>query len=224
MKKKLKNPNTPKLWDELLFENNSKLRRSPFYLAKMDKVLEYLGKYRGKFLDIGFGRGDLEKKIIKKRLPIEIYGVDISSRSVKIAKKGLKGNYYVSDIYKLPFKSSFFEIIAILDVLEHIYEKDIFRALREVSRVLKKNGKLVISIPLNENLDQLNMEGRNSNRHLREYTPEILQRELSTSGFKIIAERYIYAFKELYTIKSFIMKFLAGFRKPNLLIVYCVKK
>ncbi len=218
-----KNPNTPRVWDGVLFLQNASLLGSPFYLDKINKVSDILQNYEGKFLDIGIGMGNLENMLINRNIDLKIYGVDISPKAIANVKNKLKGFFYVSDIFKLPFNRSFFEVATVLDVLEHIYQKDALQALNEISRVLKKGGGLIVSVPLNENLSKLNKEKRNLNHHLREYTFEILERELNLAGFQVREKKYIYAFETLYGIKTFLMKFIPKFRKPNLLIVHSVK-
>jgi len=219
-----KNPNTPQLWDKLLFNSNKNFLESSFYRSKIDEVVTYIGKGTGRFLDVGFGSGNLEKRLINNGLKLEIYGVDISPKAIKKAKKDIKGNFHIASIFKLPYGKYFFSIIVILDVLEHIEEHRAIEALKEISRVLKKNGKLIISVPLNENLKRLIKNGKNYNEHMREYTYEILAKELKTVGIRIIDKQYLFAFDKQYKLKTFIMKFLPGFRKPNLLIIQSVKK
>ncbi len=220
----MKNPNTPKVWDKLLFEKNDVLIKGPFYIKKIKSVIHFLKRNPGKFLDIGIGAGNLERDLIKSKLPIEVYGVDISSKSIKNAKKTLNGKFYVAGVSKLPFKTSFFDTVAVLDVLEHIYEKDLIKALKEINRVTKKHGSLVVSVPLNENLEKLNREGKNYSRHVREYNLYILKKELESAGFVIEESEFIFAFRNFFTIKSIIVKLIPWYRKPNLLIVFCKKK
>jgi ubiquinone/menaquinone biosynthesis C-methylase UbiE len=217
------NPNTPALWDKLLFENNEILLNSPFYLDKIKYVISKLKTVKGIFLDIGFGAGNLEKEIIRKNLDLSLYGVDISTKAVREAKNTLRGNFFVAKAVKMPFKTSFFDAVAILDVLEHLYKSDSLRVLNEISRVLKKGGLFIVSVPINEDLRQLNEENQNLNQHLREYSFEILKKELITAGFSVLDKKLIYGFRTHYRVKSLIVKFLPGFRKPNLLLVSCVK-
>ncbi|HET7098949.1 MAG TPA: class I SAM-dependent methyltransferase [Patescibacteria group bacterium] len=218
------NPNTEKLWNNLLFSWNRTLLNSPFYVDKIMKVSDFIQNYSGNFLDIGMGVGNLEKEIIKRNIKLALYGVDISSKAIDKVKSEIKGNFYVSEIYKMPFKSRLFDVVAILDVLEHIYKKDTQKALKEVNRIMKRNSGLVISVPINENLSKLNRERVNFNQHVREYTSEILTKELNKSGFEVKKEISIYAFKKFYKIKTFAIKFLPGFKKPNLLVLFCIKK
>lgn len=224
MEKRNHNPNTSKLWGRLLFEDNELLVKSPFYIKKMNSVIKFFKGYTGKFLDIGVGAGNLEKSIIKANLPVQIYGVDISTKAIKTAKKTLTGDYYIANIFKLPFKKSFFDVVAVLDVFEHVYEKDIYKALKEIYRVTKKNGSLVVSVPLNEDLKKLNKEELNYSRHVREYNLNILTNELNSTGFIVEKSEFIYAFRTQFAVKSIIVKLIPSIRKPNLLIVYCKKK
>ncbi len=69
----------------------------------------------------------------------------------------------------------------------------------------------------------MNREGTNFNRHLREYTPRILERELDLSGFRVLRKDFIYAFRNLYFLKNLIAKIFPDFRRPNVLIVYSKK-
>ena len=53
----------------------------------------------------------------------------------------------VGDLNHLPFKSHTFDYIFCLDGLEHLNFEEQKKALKEISRVLKKRGKLILSIP-----------------------------------------------------------------------------
>jgi len=224
MKRGIKNPNTPELWDKLLFQKNKKLLGSPIYQDKLRKILSFLKSKNGKFLDIGFGAGNLEEFIIKNNLALDIYGIDISPRAVSTAKSRLEGNYYVSSVEKLPFKNSIFNIVVMADVMEHIEKEKSVHVLAEVRRVMKKGGWLVISVPLNEGLARLVTMEENENRHMREFTSEMLRNELRESGFVADKMNYLYAFKKYYRIKTFVASLIPGFREPNLLITYARKK
>ncbi|TXT62887.1 MAG: SAM-dependent methyltransferase [Promethearchaeota archaeon] len=53
------------------------------------------------------------------------------------------------DIKYLPYRDKSVDLICILDVLEHI--RDDNKAIRELSRVLKKEGKIIVTVPYNMN-------------------------------------------------------------------------
>ena len=47
---------------------------------------------------------------------------------------------------KLPFKNNFFDYSLCLDSLHHLNKKDVEEVIKEIRRVLKKNGKCFISV------------------------------------------------------------------------------
>ena len=86
---------------------------------------------------------------------------DIISDRVREAKnlvdyklnKTKKINLICSDGQNLPFKENNFDIVFCLEVLEHIIRPDQF--LRELLRVLKKNGTLICTLPIEIGLSLL---------------------------------------------------------------------
>ncbi|MBF0204461.1 MAG: methyltransferase domain-containing protein [Desulfamplus sp.] len=98
----------------------------------------------------------------------------------------------------LPFKTESFSVIYLCDVIEHLFFHDIKTLLTEIVRVLKPEGKLIISTP---NLNRLGnliriMCGYSPNPplyvescgktfgHIREFAPKELYRILSVHGLK----------------------------------------
>jgi ubiquinone/menaquinone biosynthesis C-methylase UbiE len=218
------NSNTPNLWDKRLFETDKELLGSPFYLDKISRIGKFLKNKKGKFLDVGLGMANLERWLLDRESQLKIYGVDFSPKAVLYAKKKLAGKFVVAKSQKLPFKKSYFDFAAMLDVLEHIPRGESKKALGEINRVLKKGGEFVVSVPLNEDLETMNRNRTNFNRHLRQYTVRILVRELQLAGFKVLKRDFIYAFRNFYFLKNLITKIFPNFRKPNLLILYVQKK
>ena len=99
-----------------------------------------------------------------------------------------------------------------------------FEALSELFRVIKKNGNLIVSVPLNEGLQMLISNNINPNGHVRVYTSSLIKAELKISGFNIIDEQYLYAFKKNYKLKKFIVtRFIKNYRKPNNIIIVARK-
>lgn len=224
MRRKDINPNTPELWDRLLFEKNRELLASDFYKDKINRIYKFLKNRKGRFLDVGVGMGNLESKMLRDGTKLDIHGVDISPKAIFRAKKRLKGQFYISRAESLPFKDSYFDVVALIDVLEHVDEAKSITTLRESNRVLKRHGHLIVSVPINEDLVDLIRTKRNTNEHMREFTPEILGNELALADFSVIKKDLLYAFSKFYYLKSLIMRFIPGYRKPNLLIMFSRKK
>ena len=72
---------------------------------------------------------------------------DIAKLPLKQYIRDKKGHPLRGDLIKLPYKDESFDFISALDVLEHINDDDL--AVSEISRVLKKNGMVVITVPHN---------------------------------------------------------------------------
>jgi ubiquinone/menaquinone biosynthesis C-methylase UbiE len=70
--------------------------------------------------------------------------MELSPGAIKIAKsKGL--NVIKGNVYKIPFKDNIFDLVHMSEVIEHLLDTD--KALSEIHRVLKPNGKLIITTP-----------------------------------------------------------------------------
>lgn len=103
-------------------------------------------KFKHPILDVGCGNGLVAKVILSKRGEKFDWGIDLSSREVGYAKKsGCYRKCKVASVYNLPFDDQQFEMVFSNSVIEHIQDLD--KALREISRVLKKRGLLVITVP-----------------------------------------------------------------------------
>lgn len=209
--------NSPYFWDRKLNENMDEIIKSPIFNRKNEIVVKYIKKLRGRLLDIGFGYGHIENEIVREKLNIKMYGIDISKYAVQNAKSKYKGTFLQSSTDKIPFKENYFDVVIALDILEHIPKKLILSTLLEINRVLCENGILIISIPVNESTVDCQ-----NNHHLRKYTEKQIKTEVVKCGFEIISVHRLVAFKRAYHIKSLINK-LINFRKPNLVIIKCKK-
>ena len=96
-----------------------------------------------KLLDIGCGRGTLKYFL---NTDVVLYGVDISKKAILEAQKiYAKADVVDLNSEKLPYEENAIDIVTALDVIEHVFDPLFF--LREIHRVLKPGGQLVLSTP-----------------------------------------------------------------------------
>ena len=103
--------------------------------------------HKKKILDVGCGIGGL----IPYTGGMEYYGIDISKPNIKEIKK-IWPNEIVKvkrgDIReKLPYETDTFDVVICTEVLEHLLLPDMRKLLKEIRRVTKRGGKIIISVP-----------------------------------------------------------------------------
>lgn len=113
------------------------------------KILDSI-KYES-VIDIGCGDGGLFS-LIKKNA--KYTGVDISPTQLKAFRNSLNSEESLpvlieADVSSLPLKNNSFDVAIACDVLEHVIDPPM--VIKEIKRVVKKGGYVVIGIP-NENL------------------------------------------------------------------------
>jgi len=131
------------------FDTEDYLHRSHWLIRfvenkRMALIRKMLVSCRGRFLDVGCGGGDLLKQIGME----QGVGIDLSLYNLNIAKRKPGLILLQADAENLPFKDNVFDAVICSEVLEHLLNPDI--AVGEISRILKKNGCCVISVPLDK--------------------------------------------------------------------------
>jgi dolichyl-phosphate beta-glucosyltransferase len=128
-------------------------------------------------LDAGSGTGS---NILELNRFGKTFGIDISEKAVDFCFKAGLRNVIVSPLEKMPFSERMFDVVTCLDVLEHT--NDPLEALAEIKRVLKDNGKLILTVPA---FRILWSQHDDALCHLRRYEKESLISDLNEAGFKV---------------------------------------
>jgi len=122
-------------------------------------VLKFIKSYKpikGRILDFGCGPGYLMNHL--QSYPVQVWGIDFSPLSIKSANLKFKNQskwkgMVLADNLQLPFDNDTFDMILIIETLEHLIPSQYKRILSEIKRVLKPgSGILFISTPYNEKL------------------------------------------------------------------------
>lgn len=110
------------------------------------KVVDLLAKEKpGSLLDVGAGTGFLSQKLAD--LGFAVSACDIDPSQFQVAKIPIKkANLGV----KLPYRTNSFDYITCTEVIEHL--ENPWQGCRELARVLKKDGLLILTLPNFSNL------------------------------------------------------------------------
>jgi ubiquinone/menaquinone biosynthesis C-methylase UbiE len=118
---------------------------------KIDYILDNIEK-TDKILEAGCGRGKINFKLAD--LGYNITGVDFSQGLIEQCVSFSKENeiaaitkFNVGDITCLPYKTSSFDVYMSFGVIEHFKKKDQEEIIKEAKRILKKGGRVVITVP-----------------------------------------------------------------------------
>lgn len=168
---------------------------------RLKLLTELLKIKKGKILDIGCGGGITTESFAYYYPSADVYGCDVSKAAIKYAQKNGSGKVKYKPIIskELPYASDFFDACVCLDVLEHVSDEKFF--LKEVRRILKKNGKFFLLVPCEGQpfthtwlwqkikIGQKMTFKRYGHIH-PEFTHSSVKQLLTNQGFKIQTERY----------------------------------
>jgi SAM-dependent methyltransferase len=125
-------------WPLRLF-NKSVLKQEKFR-----RLINYLGSTEGLHcLDIGSDNGVIS--LLLRRRGGSWKSADLDSAAVRAIRELVKTDVYQIDGGSTPFESGEFDRVVIVDFLEHIPNEAEF--VRELSRILKPDGELVVNVP-----------------------------------------------------------------------------
>lgn len=216
----LPDENTGKFWDEYYGQVEHQTEY-PMEAWKLNHVLEELDLGKT-ILNIGVGDGKLEGRISAVSPKAKVTGVDFTKKLLQQVKKQFPHFRFLfqSSITDLKLKNESFDQVLLLEVLEHIIPGNTFAVLSEANRVLKPAGKLIVSVPVNEGLEE--MLPINPNSHMRLYSPQLLRFELEQAGFAVEKIYQASAFQRWFWLKHFINT-VFGFREPNNILIIARK-
>ncbi len=145
----------------------------------LDQVLARvpLDRDRALILDVGCGTGGSSLALSRHG---RVVGLDAAMQSFRISMDRPYTHRAVGRAESLPFREEAFDVVAALDVLEHL-DDDVAGA-REVRRVLKPGGRAVVFVPA---FNALWRKNDDFSHHRRRYTRPLLERTLDAAGFTV---------------------------------------
>jgi ubiquinone/menaquinone biosynthesis C-methylase UbiE len=178
-------------------------------------------------LDVGCGGGS-DAKILIEKYELKVYGIDIyEHREIKNIESL---EFKQASIFRIPYEDNYFDYVFLHDVLHHIdepkqrYRKHV-QGLKEVRRVCKKNGVVIILEanrynPLSyPHMVLVKRHNHFKNSYLRKLIYDVFKGEVEFKNFE--AHFYPKSFFKIFKIYERIMEkfsFLRRFLSYNIVI------
>jgi ubiquinone/menaquinone biosynthesis C-methylase UbiE len=181
--------------------------QSEFHQRRIKCTIELVkktttGMSNVRLLDIGCGEGHITAGIKNEFSYFDVIGTDASITACRHGKeKYPEVKFMVADAYHLPCPDECFDIIVLNNIWEHV--PDPLRLLSEVRRILRANGKIIISTPSRYRLGNIfsliryGRVGFMSKQHVTEYTVGQVCEQLQYGGFNVLEN-----FSPILTSKS----------------------
>lgn len=152
-----------------------------------------------KMLDVGSGAGFFLKVVEEKGWKAE--GIEISKMASDYANEILGVNVHNSKLEDAKFSSENYDLVTLLDTIEHL--TDPLRTLKEIYRVLKNDGLIIVSTPDIKSLSRTFLGKHWSilspGEHLYNFSTKTLSLMLSKANFKVLGIRNLLIFNPEYS-------------------------
>lgn len=184
-----------------------------------------ISKYspKGNLLDIGCGAGFFLDAAAEQGL--SVYGVELSTEAASKTRQRHK-NIFNGPLENAKYQDSFFDVVAIFDLIEHVLDPDI--TIKEIHRIVKPGGLIIFTTP-----DISSWHARimgkywyqiNPHQHLFYFSPHTMKKILEKNGFTVVEIKKNYKiftidvilkmaefyYPSFFKILSFFKSFLSG--------------
>ena len=144
----------------------------------------------GRLLDVGGATGNF-LHAMQQRGPWDVHGLDISPEATRYARERYGLDMFTGELAQAAYPDSYFDVVTVWDVLEHVH--DPAEVLREMHRILKPGGLLLVRVPNADTWDaRLFGEywvGLDAPRHLYVFSPPTLRGLLEKASFQVMQMR-----------------------------------
>tara|TARA_Y100001936_G_C16085681_1_gene681547 strand:+ start:2940 stop:3698 length:759 start_codon:yes stop_codon:yes gene_type:complete len=190
--------------------NGSKIQRY-WHREKFNAVAKFI-RPNTKLMDFGCGPGSF-LHILKDKVELEkATGIDLASKQVDFAKENIAKDSDVINFVgleegenDLPFEDKSLDYITSVEVIEHIHPYIVSLIFKEFKRVLKDDGRMIITTPNYRSLwpfiewllNKLSPV-KYHEQHINKFTPNSFVKYLETMGLEVVS------FKSIFVISPFL--------------------
>jgi SAM-dependent methyltransferase len=143
----------------------------------VETICKTLNNPNPRILDVGCGTGANLKMLAGFG---QAEGVDISPQAIEFCRERGLNSVKLGAIEELPYERDSFDLVTALDVVEHL--DDDVAGLREMRRVLRRDGRLLLFVPAFMFLWGVQDDVSN---HRRRYTLPSLLKAVEAAGFLV---------------------------------------
>jgi SAM-dependent methyltransferase len=138
-------------------------------------------------LDAGCGAGGNLNWLRRYAAPDRILGVDFNSNALSFCRAREHELLAQASVVSLPFRDGVFDLVTSFDVLGQLPDQDDEKALREMHRVLKPRGVVMVRAAAYQRLHS----GHDIALHTQQrYDLELLSRKVEAAGFRVLRATY----------------------------------
>jgi 2-polyprenyl-3-methyl-5-hydroxy-6-metoxy-1,4-benzoquinol methylase len=192
-----------RVWD---FYASSPAHRAQFFSAHsgaaiVDRAGREVGLRGKRILDFGCGRGDLLGWLFDRG--IAAGGIDFAADAVAETQQRFGGQPLFDGVQhadSLPTSAAAgaYDVVFLVEVLEHLLDDQVEGTLHEVARVLSPGGRVIVTTPNAEDLSREHTRcpdcGATFHRwqHQRSFTPASIAELFAASGFETVSAQGVY--------------------------------
>ncbi|MGB0452417.1 MAG: class I SAM-dependent methyltransferase [Bacteriovoracaceae bacterium] len=170
------------IFDSYVENAFGEFKQAEFKFHQFDhNYLPIFPKQNAKVLDIGIGRGEMLSSM--KRWGHDYHGIDISPSTIKYCKSIDLSCELVEDTATwLLNHENQFDVITLLDVLEHVPRDHTIDFVKALHKALKPGGKLIVQVP-NLQAPDGQLQHHNDFTHVSGFIEHSLAQVLQVGGF-----------------------------------------